>query len=636
MRLFNRRKISTSPNEKWRQLKDIVDQIFDSTSKEREAMASNLKLYNGQIWNESELRPEETRAYHNLAFSTVQAIAPTLSDNRPIWSVIARYPFAQKLANAYDSALLYVWDKQEMSMTVHEVVLDAMIQKLGIFYVYYDYQAGFGGEVCIEAQDPKTFFIAPGYTDPWKAPFCGIREKKPISLLRRMFPDVGEIKPEGNDLIAWENRKINYGEASDFELENYFATLYIVWMRDEQTEEEIEEDFEVSDQNGKHIEKRKRKQKAYPNGKFVYFTADKDLGEIASDFAHGKPPWVPYYNYKKPHDFIGTSEIDHIGGLIKEYNLQFQKVLGFLRKYADPNFYYDVNQIADERFKDNFHKGGQVIPFDGMNADRPPVIRQDAGIMGPDIYNILGLIPKLIEEDSGATDVSKGIASKKQRQSASEIAILVESSYTRTRQRVRNLEWSLKRVCWMLVNLMQQYYTELRPIHIRKDNEVIFDQIGNSREFAVNTMVSPEIMLKGQQKEMGQPVQMNEREQEEYDDYKKFVEVFGDRDPVYFDFDIEIQTNSSLPLDKQSLANLAVRLYEMKAIDRRALLETLQYPHWEEVADRLDQMEQAQQQGSAGPPTPPELAGGQTLGPMNPVDMTQRLREIMASGGMNE
>ncbi|MFA5376773.1 MAG: hypothetical protein WC455_13575 [Dehalococcoidia bacterium] len=611
----------------WKNLKEIVDRVFENTKTDRAEMQENLDLYNGKIWNEKELRPEETRAYHNLAFSTVQSIAPTLSDNRPIWSLVSRYHFTQKIANSYDAALRYAWDKQEMSMTVHECTLDAMIQKVGIFYVYYDYD---GKELCIEAQDPKTFFIAPGYSDPWKAPWCGIRERKPLSALRAMFPDVEEIKPDGDDAEAYLAHSVKYGEASDTDLDQYFATLTILWMKDEKTEREIEEEFEVTGENGeKTTEKRKRTEKAYENGKFVYFTGDQYLGTLPSDFDHGKPPWVPLYNYKKPHDFLGTSEIDHIKGLIREYNLQLQKILGWLRKYSDPNWLFDANQIADENFKQTFHKGGQIYAVDKSNATRPAVEKADVGQVQTDIYNVLGLIPRLIEEDSGATDVSKGIASKKQRQSASEIAILVESSYTRTRQRVRNLEWSLKRVCWLLVRLMQQYYDEDRPFHNKKDDEVMFDNVSNKRDFAVNRIVSPQTMLKGQQKEEGQEVQMNEKEQEEYEDYKKFCEVYGDQDPVYFDFDIEIQTNSSLPLDKQSLANLAVRLYQMKAIDRSALLETLQYPRWEDISERMDKMEQAAQQPPGAPPAGPE---GTAMGGQEGLDMGAQMASLMGQG----
>ncbi len=607
----DKKEVAPSAVEKWKSLKKTVDKIFDITKDARKEMQAHLDFYNGKIWNEGELRSDDSRATHNLVFSTIQSIAPTLSDNRPIWGVIARQPFMQNLANSYDMAAKYAWDKLEMSMTVHEIVLDAMIQKLGIFFVDFDYNDGAGGEVCIEAQDPKEFFIAPGYTDPWKAPFCGIKGKRPLSMLRKMFGKDTEIKPDTVDEVTdMANRGILYGEADDFELETYFATLYVVWMRDDVTEVEIEADVGPEDKD-----KPKQKVKKYPNGKFVYFTESVDLGERPSPYSHGKPPWVPYYNYKKPHDFLGTAETDNIKGMAKEFNLQLQKVVGHVRKYHDKNYTVDVSRMADvELVKKTFHNGGNMYAVD-QSQDKSDVIKAiDPGMLIPDVYNMLGMIPKMIEEESGATDVSKGIASKKQRQSASEIAVLVESSYTRTRQRVRNLEWSLRRVIWLLINLMQQNYSEMRTFHVKKDEEVITDNISNTNAFAQSTIAPPEVVAKA-----GTPDQMTDAERQQYDDYQKFTELFGEKDPVYFDFDIPIETNSSLPLDKQSLANLALRLFEDKGIDRRALLETVRFPKGDEIASRMEQAEQMAAQAGGQQGLPPDLAAA--LGNQQPLDM---------------
>lgn len=619
-------------DEKWKSLKETVDKIFEITKADREAMQANLDFYNGKIWNNTELRPDDSKAIHNLVFSTIQSIAPTMTDNRPIWNVIARHPFMQKLANSYDAAAKYGWDKMEMSNTTHEVVLDGMIQKVGLFFVDFDYGNGPGGEVCIEAQDPKEFFIAPGYTDPWKAPFCGIKGRRPLSMLRKMFGKDMEILPDNDDEVAsMTNRNIGYGTAEDFELETYFATLYVVWMRDDTSEVEIEEDVDPSQNDGKAT--KKTKIKAYPNGKFVYFTKTKDLGTRASDYEHGKPPWVPWWNYKKPHDFLGTSEVEGIKEMVKEYNLQLQKVFGFIRKYHDKNFTVDTNRMGDvDLVKKTFHNGGNIYAVDEQQ-DHSPVIKEIAhGMLVPDIYNVLGMIPKLIEEDSGATDVSKGIASKKQRQSASEIAVLVESSYTRTRQRVRNLEWSLKRVVWMLVSMMQQNYSETRTYHTRENDSVVTDQISNTNAFASSMVASPETLNKAQGNmaavQAGQPQQsLSPAETQEYEDFKKFVEIFGDKDPVYFDFDIEIQTNSSLPLDRQSRANLAMSLFDKKAIDREALLETVAFPKWQEVAERMDKQEQAVAAAAHPQPQPP---GG--LGAQSPLDITGAMQNMNQGG----
>jgi len=79
-------------------------------------------------------------------------------------------------------------------------------------------------------------------------------------------------------------------------------------------------------------------------------------------------------------------------------------------------------------------------------------------------------------------------------------------------------------------------------------------------------------------------------------------------DEVYADFDLEVQTNSTLPMDRQSLANLMLRLFELKGVDAEALLEILRIPKGKEIVQRMTQQQQAEQT----PPQPPQMPiGGQ-------------------------
>jgi hypothetical protein len=251
--------------------------------------------------------------------------------------------------------------------------------------------------------------------------------------------------------------------------------------------------------------------------------------------------------------------------------------------------------------------------------------------MNPMVLNLFGLIPDLLEELSGITDVSKGEASKKQRQSASEIAILLESSHTRIRQKVRNLEWSLKRICYLFVKLMQQYYTEPRKIYNKTEDGYAYSQISNSPDAAKGMIANPQSVAKGQMFEQGE-IKANEitpEEQQEYDDYKKYVEAFGDADPVYFDFDIQIDTNSTLPMDKQTLANMFIRLAQMQLVDRDAVLEVLKVPKWKEIVDRMNQKEEAMKQAKMGGPPGMPPGGPQMANPNNPQDRAE-FEQMMA------
>ena len=608
--------------EEWKQLKEVVDSIFQDTSGERDKMTRYLKQFQGKIWDDGKLvgngleESYKSKAHINLVFSTVEAIAPMLTDSRPITHVIPREPHMEKLAWKYNKGLEYAWDSLDMQMQTYKLVLYGMIMKKGILKIYYDPEKTFGGDLCVENVDPRDFFIAPGYDDIWKAPYCGVKSGKPLSWIRANFPDIDDVKSEWSTFDSDEQQNAyKYGDASNTALSARFAYVYEVWMKDEETMMDVIEEYD----EGGETKKRKKEELKYPNGKFIYFTKERYLGTKESDFTHKLPPYVDFNDYVDPTSFLGMGEVDQIEGLNKEINLQLQAIMDHARRSNNPNYMVDTNQGTDaELIKETFFKGGQVYTYDSVYGSGKPIIEEvKFATMSNDVNHVFQMIPQIVEEMSGVTEISKGSAAKKERQSASEVAILVESSHTRTRQKVRNLEWTLKRVGYLLVNLMQQYYTEPRTIYTTDSEGTIdYHTIGNSLAQAIET-VGPSKRLKAKaaqtdniRKDMT-PQDADDYEQGEAD-LEKLLGAFDSepnmKDPVLFDFDIVIQTNSTLPMDKQSLSNLMLRLFQMKAIDAEAVLETLQIPNRQEILTRINKQRQAAAQAKSGT-RPPQ--GGQ-------------------------
>jgi hypothetical protein len=164
-------------------------------------------------------------------------------------------------------------------------------------------------------------------------------------------------------------------------------------------------------------------------------------------------------------------------------------------------------------------------------------------------------------------------------------------------QRTRNLEWTLKRICYILLRLAMQYSDQPKQMSYEDDGKRTYATYGNSFAQA-DEIMQPQPMNEGAQEAMatGKPmVGENEAEKKRYDqevaDYEKFLEVFrteeGEFDPVFFDFDVEIQNDSSLPTDKQSRANLGLKLRQVEAIDTLSLLNLLGIPGATEIVERL-------------------------------------------------
>jgi len=572
-------------------LKETVDRVYNSDTyvRRRSKWRRFLKRYMNEFWDDAAIAPADSRVSYNLIFSTVEANTPLLTDNKPIWTVMSRWPHQQSIADNLTKASRAIWDILDMDKRLFDAVKDSQLFGTGIFKVYFDPIAD---DIRVEVIDPSTFVIAPGYEDPWEAPWCGQILRKPLSWAKSAYPDKAkELESSeatnGADETLWDRQ--------DIELEEDFVTVYEIWMRDDSTVEEVMTDDETG-------EEEKVTKAAYPNGRIITFTDDEIvLDDIPSQFEHGKPPYIPLYDYTVPHQFWGQGEPDQIEALVLEINVRLQQLVELVRKYSKKNFIIsDQMGIKADKFKEMLIAGDEVLVAKG-DVHRDMVIEVNSEQVNTSLPKIIELLKDMVEEVSGVTDITKGQIGKKSRQSASEVSILVESSYTRTRQRVRNTEWSLRRLLTVFIHLMQQYYTEPRPFSSRQDEGVQYGYISNDPSFVLeqNKPKTPDVPVE----------KLHPEDQQAVQDYQKLVEDFAIKDTVYIDFEIQIDTNSTLPLDKQSQANLAVRLAEMKTLPPEALLEILRIPNAARYIRMLKEkeekaMQMKQQQASAPGATP--------------------------------
>jgi hypothetical protein len=294
-------------------------------------------------------------------------------------------------------------------------------------------------------------------------------------------------------------------------------------------------------------------------------------------------------------------EPQQIEELNNEFNMRMQALVKHAQKTANKNYTLDSGSGLDpDDVKKTIAEGGNVYSINpGMQNAITPI---DEGNLNPVHFNLMQMIPQLIEEVSGVTDISKGIASKKQRQSATEATVLIESSYTRTRQRVRNLEWALKRMFRIVVQIMMQFYDEPKSVSGRTGSTTEWQMVGNSKDMAIDA-TKPAPMPREQTE------QYEERAMQDQD-VMHVMKAFDPVDPVYIDFDIELQTNSTLPTDQQARANQMLRLAEVQLtpnsiIDGEAVLDALRIPNKEEILQRKEKerqqammmQQQAAQQG---------------------------------------
>jgi len=631
-----RRKAADEPQEdlgqEYKGMMVAFNKVYNSDDyrERRKKMDHWLELYEGKLWNEDELESTDSEVQINYIFSNVETLCPLLTDNKPKWSIRARAPVFQNLANIYSKALEYLWDVQKMDYKLYLVMKDALLWPLGLMKIYWNNAED---EVQFDVVDPRTFVIAPGYENLWDAPWCGVKTRKPISWVVMNYNDKAHlVKPdqEENDLTAQSDEELGL-----FAAEQQFTTVYEIWYRDQTiiTEEVEKENKETGEKSKEKVSKQK-----YPNGRIVTFTKDTILGDRESPFEHGKPPYVAFYDHRVNHKFWGMGEPQQIEHLHVELNKQLQYAVQHSRLAQNPNFVFDANAGFPDEFQDEFYEGGHLWPASFVNGT--PIVKVDVGQMDRSHIELIRILASGIEETGGQTDLTKGKASKKERQSASEVSILIESSYTRVRQKVRNLENSIEDTCYLATSLMQQNYVGSRYFNYQTGSDegdgLNFQLINNSTDFFKQANTPKRIKIEANA-DTGQPAyeepeqEHNVRKQEdrEYQEAGNLIEsTFGEKNRVYFPFQIKMDTNSTLPTDKQSLANLMLRLAEIQVtpnsiVDDVAVMDTLNLPNRQAIKYRKDQEKQqiiaaksgqGAPQGQPGRPTPgprPVPIGGQ-------------------------
>jgi hypothetical protein len=170
----------------------------------------------------------------------------------------------------------------------------------------------------------------------------------------------------------------------------------------------------------------------------------------------------------------------------------------------------------------------------------------------------------------------------------------------------------------LFVEIGQQYFNEPRDFAIKdNDNNTEWYSLQNTKGFIGNSLrPSDEPPV---EKINEEPNQEDEILKQQWDDYNKLMTQLSDEESVYFKFRIEIETNSTLPMDQQSLANLGMQLAQNGRIDTRSLLEFLHIPGVDRIIKRLKEEAEDQQRIAGGPP-------GGPAGPASP---------LAAMGGQN-
>lgn len=624
-------KAGPSPDRKPDDKDDLVQTIKKMHLRFKQARAQRdskwgeyWDFYNGKQWP---VKRSANRASPNVNVirSVVQTVLPILTDTSPSFGLLARDPSDFDFADLLTEVVRKWWGKRSMNHVLVESLMDACVVDVGILKVVWNDELDDGmGDVEVTVRDPSCVYVPetavdfdrncpvvidefylsrgrlcmkfPDYRDEIKnAPVYG---QKSVDESKDSDMRVKVVSPVDRDQPGPDNKEANTGllKAND-ELR-----VWEVWLDDDTVIEE-----EEIDQDGDSQTVLKKK---YPHGRVITMLPDANcvVQDIENPYRDGDKPFVRLVDTLIPRCFYGDGEVAPLMESQKLVNKVFATLMDWANLMSNPCWVVDNTSGVDPDMLTN--DMGQII----VKNPNTTVQRLDAPPIPPQMFELYHTLMQLLDQQSGVHEVTQG-RKPVGVTAAQAIETLQEAAQTRIRLKERNLLVSLQRLGRLIVSRMLQYYTEPRvieltgrddlqsrwPSYIKFYVEHVVEQTGEDGK----TYWAPSA-------EGGADISYRPMTQKiEYDEgTEQYVEEdVKEGSPSIGQFEIEVTTGSSMPYLKEQRSQLALRMFENKAIDRQALLEVTEWPEKEQILNRIREEEESakQAQSQQAPPQQPPM-----------------------------
>jgi hypothetical protein len=552
--------------------------------------------YDGNQWYGRNRPAYRASPVANKIRPAIQTMLPIMTDAQPGIDVSPQEPSDYTFATSIADVARAWWTKRNVSLTLNEMVLDALKLSGGIGKVVWDADLDNGrGDVRVLRVDPRNFYPADGATDcNVNCPYTVEMYPARVGELKRRYPEKAkQIRSTGP---RDKQKKDASGTGVNTEIllvspidkgtgpfpegaaggagssnDNDVAWVAEIWMDDYATEEVTSDDGTV--------EQRRK----YPNGKIVQCIPDLNLLLAVDDnpYRDGLKPYVRIIDTIVPGQFWGEGEVGPYIAVQDMINRTLATIYDSLNSMSNPVWILDAESGVDPNMITN-QIGLILVKNRGTEVRReppPPLPAQ--------VFEFYSMMSSEFDSQSGVHDITQG--RKPVGVTAAEaMNTMQEAAQTRIRLKERNMQAALNSMGYLIISRILQFYRKPRIVRITgKDN------IPEYFEFFIED--APNGGMK-----------FNKR-QFDYDETgKKYTpaqrgwQVAGESKGM---FDISIVAGTSLPAMKAQRGNLALRLADGKYIDQESLLDVLEWPNKEEIMSRMQQQMQAAadaQQGAAG------------------------------------
>lgn len=323
-----------------------------------------------------------------------------------------------------------------------------------------------------------------------------------------------------------------------------------------------------------------KKQLRYPKGRVI--TCLPDLGIVLSDkknpYNDGKFPFVLQKNYDIPFKFWGVGEVEQILSPQSYINELTNQIIDNAKSTGNAQWIIDKNSGIGQGKLTN--RPGLVVrknPGSEVRRDAPPpmpgYVREQIEVLKKDIQDVSGVFDSLKGERQGS--ITAGSA----------IMALQEASQSRIRLKIKIMEANLSELANMVYKRMQQFWKLDRWVRVTDiEGNPMFRQVGSE-------------MLKN-------------------------------------DFDLRVVAGSTMPVNKNAMLDLMIRLAQTNAedglpvVDRKAILEFLPTTDKKAILDRFEEAKAKQEQAQQQQMQQEQMASQQQQGQLD-QDLAQQVMGML-------
>ena len=534
-------------------VKEKYKNAYDSKAGKMKQWQTNYKAYTGELFERGSKNKKLGNAIPNHIFATVETVKPIMVTNPPKNIVLPTSEDGFEKAMLIQEALDYEWKRTKLLPRILDALTNELVYGNMIIGLFWNQKSNKGlGNVEPVIISPFNFFIDPMAETIDEAEYCMYATYKNLGELTKHYPDKAEELSNAASSDVDENLTMGRDTTN---AKNQL--LYIeCYLRDYSIDESIEEE-----EDGTKYKVRKMK---YPKGRRVIIAGDVLLQDGENPYDDGKFPFVATQCYKLPGKFWGMSEVEELITIQTEMCALYNSLIDNAKLNGNPWVIKDKNSGVD---------GNSLTNVPGLVVTKNPgseVKREAPPAMPSYIQQVIQDLKYDVQVVSGVFDATRG---ERPTSITSGVAIqaLQDSSQGRIRLKTQQLENMLSELGSMWLSRMQQFWNVPRTIRIMG---------GKTEPNEIPLIID------------GQPVQ--------------FKEVV--RDEIDGDFDVIIQTGSTMPVNKSARLETVLQLAQtiaedgMPVVDRRTIIEYCELDNAEDILRRFEEQaqknaeEQAQQQ----------------------------------------